>query len=95
MNSPLSATEFIKYGGAGGNVTIPEGVKCIVSAFRGKTDVSRNRIRSSVLAEIGYGFVPDGCTGLHTVVIPDSVKKIGIGSFANCTSLEEVTLGSG
>ena len=85
---------LIKYGGAGGNVTIPEGVKCIVSAFRGKTDVTGIEFGSSVLAEIGYGSF-DGCTGLHTVVIPDSVKKIGIGSFANCTSLEEVTLGSG
>ena len=85
---------LIKYGGAGGNVTIPEGVKCIVSAFRGKTDVTGIEFGSSVLAEIGYGSF-DGCTGLHTVVIPDSVKKIGIGAFANCTSLEEVTLGGG
>ena len=85
---------LIKYGGAGGNVTIPEGVKSIVSAFRGKTDVTGIEFGSSVLAEIGYGSF-DGCTGLHTVVIPDSVKKIGIGAFANCTSLEEVTLGGG
>ena len=84
---------LIKYGGEGGNVKIPDGVKTVVSAFRNRTDVTGTEFPDS-LTEIGYGAF-DGCTGLRAVTIPDSVKKIGIGSFANCTSLEEVTFGGG
>lgn len=46
------------------------------------------------LEEIGPEAFVD-CENLKTLTIPDSVKTIGSGAFSSCTSLEEVTIGSG
>ena len=36
-----------------------------------------------------------GCSGLTSVIIPDSVTSIGDAAFASCSDLETVTIGSG
>ncbi len=47
----------------------------------------------SVTSIGNYAF--EGCTGLTSVVIPDSVASIGYEAFQDCTNLKSVTLGSG
>lgn len=52
--------------------------------------------------DLQYIFIPDGvriiddcvfaCSGIHHVHFPNSVKKIGNGSFRNCNGLEEIYL---
>lgn len=37
----------------------------------------------------------EGCRGLQSINIPDSIKEIGVQSFSNCSSLNNVTIGSG
>jgi hypothetical protein len=36
-----------------------------------------------------------GCTGLTSLIIPDSVVEIGGGAFSNCDNIEDVIIGSG
>ena len=43
---------------------------------------------------IGNG-VGKGCTNITELTIPDTVRTIGAGAFANCTSLGDVSIGNG
>jgi hypothetical protein len=46
------------------------------------------------VTSIGYGAF-DGCTGLTSVIIPDSVESIGSNAFNGCTGLTSVIIGIG
>ena len=83
---------LVKYNGAGGDVTIPDGVIMIDSrAFYG------SRITSvaipNTVTSIGYEAFAD--SSLESITIPDSVTNIGGSLFFRCSHLSNVTLGKG
>lgn len=47
----------------------------------------------AVAAVGSYAF--DGCTGLTSVVLPDSIVSVGEGAFRSCSALRELTIGNG
>ena len=54
--------------------------------------VTYNGTTYSVTSIGGYAFY--GCSGLTSVVIPNSVTSIGYGAFANCSGLTSVVIGN-
>ena len=78
---------LVKYTGAGGTVTVPDGVTHIDEwAFEG------SGITSIILPDgvqtigtLAFG----NCRNLKTVTMPDSVEIIGDSAFKECTNLEE------
>ncbi len=82
------------YTGAGGNVTIPDGVTSIGDhAFEGCTKLTGVTIPGSVTS-IGYQAFY-GCISLPRVDIPGSVTNIEAWAFNDCYSLTDVTLQNG
>ncbi len=80
-----------KYNGAGGDVTIPDGVTSIGNrAFEGCTKLTGVTIPGSVTSIGGWAFV--GCTSLTDVTIQNGVTDIGTFAFGLCTDLPNVTI---
>ena len=72
-------------------VTIPYGVKSIMSSFlHGFTNLTTVTIPDSVTS-IGNHFL-SGCTSLSSLTIPDSVISIGNHFLYGCTSLTSITI---
>ena len=67
------------YGAYSGNIIIPE-------------TITYNNTTYSVTSIGSLAF--DGCTGLTSVVIPNSVTSIGAGAFSSCSGLTSVTIGN-
>jgi len=71
----ISEGELIKYIGAGGKVTIPDGVtKIRMRAFEDCTSLTSITIPNNVTVIRESAF--NGCTSLTSVIIPDSVTSI-------------------
>lgn len=51
------------------------------------------KFEGNVTAVGSYAF--SGCTGLTSVVLPDSVVSVGEGAFRSCSALRELTIGNG
>ena len=82
-----------QYNGAGGDVTIPEGVTSIGEcAFEGRYDLTSVEIPSGVtnIDYLAFYF----CDGLTSVAMPSSLTRIREGAFAFCEGLTSVTLPS-
>ncbi len=82
---------LVEYNGAGGDVTIPDGVTYIGDfAFYDRTDLTGVTIPSSVTRIGNNAFC--GCSNLADLTIPDSVTSIGSLAFFDCISLTSVTI---
>ncbi len=82
------------YNGAGGVVTIPDGVTSVgADAFRGNKTVTAVNIPEGVV-EIGNGAFAN-CTNLNRAGLPSTLTTLGPNAFYGCSSLSNVTLPSG
>ena len=78
-----------KYMGAGGDVSIPDGVTTIGNyAFAGSTSLTSVSIPDGVTTIDGSAF--EGCTSLTSVTIPESVAEIKDWAFGDCQSVTDV-----
>lgn len=81
---------LLGYGGNGGSISIPNGVKTIApGCFRGNTDIT-GVILPQGLKIIGEDAF-DGCRGLTQITLPDSVTDIEDRAFKDC-SLKQVII---
>jgi hypothetical protein len=80
-----------RYRGAGGDVTVPEGVTAIGRvSFSKHVKVTAVTLPASV-REIGYmAFM--NCTGLTSITLPEGLTGIGQFAFASCRSLASVSI---
>ena len=91
---------IVSYSGAGGDVTVPatvggHTVRGIGSGVSNQTVFPENmnlNVTISSGIEVIYGGSFSGCTGLTSVVMPDSITTIEAAAFKNCTGLTSVTL---
>ncbi len=82
---------LVKYTGAGGDVTVPEGVTSIGDFAFSECESIVSVVLPEGLTSIGsYAFL--ACDNLERIAIPQSVTFIGSGAFKSCYSLEAVTL---
>ncbi len=81
---------LLKYNGMGPEVTIPENVKVISSAFLGCERVERVTIGSKVKSIAKYAF--SGCVNLKEVVITAEVTSIDSCAFLGCVALQRIEL---
>lgn len=72
------------------SVNIPNSVKTINSAFQYCTSLTSVTVPNSI-TQIEYRFCY-ACSGLLTVNLPSTITKIYGESFANCTSLQSITI---
>lgn len=84
---------LLDYNGTANDVTVPDGVRVIASAF------SRNGKIESVALPEGVVSICDNafsqCTALESLNLPESLTHIGDRSFSMCSSLESITLPKG
>ena len=85
---------LLEYKGAGGRVTVPDGV----TAINEKVFCDKKEITSVILPEgltsIGrYAFC--GCDKLSEVKFPSSLTSIGVRAFSGCSALTEIKLPAG
>ena len=81
------------YEGAGGAVTVPEGVKKLAAgAFLGRTDLEEVTLPNTLTAIGNMAFLC--CDTLESVSIPSGVTKLGLNAFRNCTSLRVARIAS-
>lgn len=81
---------LLKYNGSGPEVTIPENVKVISSAFIGCERIQRVTIGSKVTSIAKYAF--SGCVNLTEVVITAKVTDIENCAFLGCVALKKIEL---
>lgn len=82
---------LVKYTGASGDTTVPEGVTSIGDFAFSECENVVSVVLPEDLTSIGsYAFLD--CDNLKRITIPQSVTVIGSGAFKSCTSLETVTL---
>ncbi|MBQ2988924.1 MAG: leucine-rich repeat protein [Clostridia bacterium] len=82
------------YAGDGGEVTVPDGVRCIGSrAFEYCRALTSVTIPASV-TEIGCHAFED-CNGLKRVVLSPGLTRIGDNAFYNCEELTEIRVPDG
>ena len=83
-----------KYNGAGGDVTVPEGVTSIGSgAFYNCTALKKVTMPNGVTSIASGAFY--NCIALTDLTIPKSVTSISSSAFYNCSSLTEMTVPNG
>ncbi len=82
---------LMEYYGAGGAVTVPEGVADIFfEVFEGMTSLTSVTLPHSLLSVTALEF--SGCTALAEVTLSEGTEEIGACAFQNCTALEKITL---
>ena len=82
---------LVSYKGAGGDVTVPDGVTAIgEGAFKGCTALTSLRLPNGVV-EIGKSAF-EGCTALARVTLCDELRSIGPRAFKDCEALKAVDL---
>lgn len=79
---------LVKYNGAGGKVTVPDGIRIISSAFANKDGITEVKLPRG-LKTIGASAF-EGCKDLTSIDVPGGVDIIGDRAFANCTSLTDI-----
>lgn len=79
---------LLKYNGTAKDVTVPDGVTVISSAFAGNTTVTTVVLPESVTTLTADAFA--GCTALSEITIPASVKAIDDAAFTGCDALATV-----
>lgn len=85
---------LVQYNGKGGDVVIPDDVRCIgKECFQKNERVFTVKLPESVTEIRDRAF--DGCTELEEINIPASVETIGHHAFSDCSSLCEVVLPDG
>lgn len=84
-----------KYTGPGGDVVVPEGVHTIGDrAFHDCRTMNTVSLPAG-LKEIQGDYMGGAfysCTGLTSIILPDSVETVGYGVFYGCSNLLEVTM---
>ena len=85
--------ELLKYNGSGGDVVIPDGVRCI-----GEKVFDGCHTLTSVVIPEGVSYIKSfafyGCSNLTMIVIPDSVDTIGLCALNNCDNLSKIIASS-
>ncbi len=81
---------LIEYYGTNPNVIVPEGVKRIGSAFRGRSDIKSIILPDGLLYISQKSF--DGCSGLTELIIPDTVLVIETYAFHDCSNIKELVI---
>ncbi len=80
---------LLAYGGPGGDVVIPEGVRAVsIYAFYGNETITSITYPEGI--EVAGG--ASGCVNLTRVVIPEGATSLGISAFQDCTALTELDL---
>ena len=80
---------LLAYGGPGGDVVIPEGVRAVsIYAFYDNETITSITYPEGI--EVAGG--ASGCVNLTRVVIPEGATFLGISAFQDCTALTDVTL---
>jgi len=81
---------LLDYNGEGGDVSLPEGVKFISSAFYGNENITSVLISSDTEVIGAAAFM--NCTVLSNITLPDGLTEIGDSAFRGCSSLSELTI---
>ena len=82
---------LVSYSGAGGDVTVPDGVTIIgEGAFKGCATLTSLTLPDGVI-EIGKGAFED-CTSLARISLCDALRVIGPRAFRNCAALRAIDL---
>ena len=82
---------LVSYSGAGGDVTVPDGVTIIgEGAFKGCATLTSLTLPNGVI-EIGKGVFED-CTSLARISLCDALRVIGPRAFRNCAALRAIDL---
>ena len=82
---------LMKYYGAGGDVTIPEGVADIFfEVFEGHTALTSITLPHSLTSVTPLEFA--GCPVLAEVTLSEGTEEIGPCAFQNCPALTKITL---
>lgn len=81
---------LIKYNGTYTEVVIPESVKCISSAFEGRSDLNSVKIGTSVKTIGPRSFL--GCTGIEEIYLPESLELIEKGALTGMCNLKKITV---
>ena len=81
--------ELVKYNGSGGDVVIPDGVRCI-----GEKVFDGCHTLTSVVIPEGVSYVKSfafyGCSNLKKIVIPNSVTYLGLCVLNECENLSKI-----
>lgn len=84
-------TQLKGYTGAGGDITIPEGVVTIDGGvFANKAEIT-GVVMPATVTTLGTG-VFQGCTNMRTISLGASLSSIPAQTFRECTSLGEVSI---
>ncbi len=81
---------LLKYNGTDTEVTIPENVKCISSAFEGRNDITSVKIGSNVKTIGPRSFL--GCTGVEALYLPETLELIEKGALTGMCNLKKITV---
>ncbi len=81
---------LLKYNGTNTEVIIPENVKCISSAFEGRSDITSVKIGSNVKTIGPRSFL--GCTGIEEIYLPKNLELIEKGALTGMCNLRKITV---
>ncbi len=81
---------LLRYNGSDENVTVPNGVKYISSAFEDNALVASITLPDTVTTIGSYAFT--SCISLRSITISEGVTSIGMRAFAKCISLAEINI---
>ena len=93
-SSAFSGCKNLKYNGYDNASYLGNNNNPYVALIRAKSeDIINCTISDKCKVIVGYAF--QNCSGLTSVIIPDSVTSIGLGAFRDCSRLTSVTIGNG